>query len=103
MRASLLLLWTEQLENLLSAEGLLPVSVHSIQKDIESDKLVYIIDERGIEMGMCKERGWCKKREKLIRKKEWQGLSAHTYDCWLGSSLSNSPNGFQWILQDRRF
>jgi hypothetical protein len=53
MRISLLLLWTEPLESLLSAEGLLPVSVHSIQKDIESQKLVYIdIDERGIEMGI---------------------------------------------------
>jgi hypothetical protein len=46
---------TEQLENLLSAEGLLPVSVYniqnSIQKDIESEKLIYI-DESGIERGI---------------------------------------------------
>ncbi len=37
-------------------------------KDIEPEKLVYI-DESGIEMNICKDRGWGKKSEKLIGKK----------------------------------
>lgn len=37
-------------------------------KDIPKDKLVYI-DESGIDMNICKERGWGKKSEKLLGKK----------------------------------
>ena len=37
-------------------------------KDIALEKLVYI-DESGIDMGICKDRGWGKKGEKLIGKK----------------------------------
>jgi hypothetical protein len=39
-----------------------------------------------------------KKRVARIIKK-WQAVSTHTYDGWLGSSSSTSPNGFQSILQ----
>jgi hypothetical protein len=67
---------TEQLKKLLSAEGLLPVSVRSIQKDIESDKLVYI-DESGIEMGICRDREWCQKEEKLIGERVASSISTH--------------------------
>ena len=35
---------------------------------MQSEKLVYI-DESGIEMTICKDRGWVKKSEKLIGKK----------------------------------
>lgn len=37
-------------------------------KDIAIEKLVYI-DESGIDIGICKDRGWVKKGEKLIGKK----------------------------------
>ncbi len=37
-------------------------------KDIESERLVYI-DESGIDMSICKNRGWGKRREKLLGKK----------------------------------
>lgn len=37
-------------------------------KDIAAERLVYI-DESGIEMTVCKDRGWGKKGEKLIAKK----------------------------------
>jgi transposase len=37
-------------------------------KDIEPERLVYI-DESGIEMTVCKDRGWGKKSEKLLGKK----------------------------------
>lgn len=37
-------------------------------KEIPPENLVYI-DESGIEMGICKDRGWGKKSEKLICKK----------------------------------
>ena len=37
-------------------------------KDIEPERLVYI-DESGIDIGICKDRGWGKKGEKLIGKK----------------------------------
>ena len=37
-------------------------------KDIESERLVYI-DESGIEISVCKDRGWGKRGEKLIAKK----------------------------------
>lgn len=37
-------------------------------KDIALEKLVYI-DESGIDLGICKDRGWGKKGEKLIGKK----------------------------------
>ena len=37
-------------------------------KDIPKEKLVYI-DESGIDMNICKERGWGKKGEKLVGKK----------------------------------
>ncbi|MFN8832360.1 MAG: hypothetical protein ACK5WS_00970 [Alphaproteobacteria bacterium] len=37
-------------------------------KDIEIERRVYI-DERGIDIGMCKDRGRGKKGEKLIGKK----------------------------------
>ena len=33
-------------------------------KDIPKEKLVYI-DESGIEMNLCKDRGWSKRGEKL--------------------------------------
>ena len=36
-------------------------------KDIEAERLVYI-DESGIELTICKDRGWGKKSEKLIKK-----------------------------------
>jgi transposase len=37
-------------------------------KDIPKENLVYI-DESGIEMNICKERGWSKKGEKIVGKK----------------------------------
>ena len=37
-------------------------------KDIGPESLVYI-DESGIDMNICKDRGWAKKGEKLIDKK----------------------------------
>lgn len=37
-------------------------------KDIEPEKLVYI-DESGIDMSICKDRGWGKRSEKLVGKK----------------------------------
>ena len=37
-------------------------------KDIAAERLVYI-DESGIEMSVCKDRGWGKRGEKLIAKK----------------------------------
>ena len=37
-------------------------------KDIPPEKLVYI-DESGIDMGICKDRGWGKIGEKLMAKK----------------------------------
>jgi len=37
-------------------------------KDIAPDNLVYI-DESGIDMTICKERGWGKKSEKLVGRK----------------------------------
>ena len=37
-------------------------------KDIPKEKLVYI-DESGIEMNLCKDRGWSKRGEKLLGKK----------------------------------
>lgn len=37
-------------------------------KDIEPEKLVYI-DESGIDMNICKDRGWGKRSEKLVGKK----------------------------------
>ena len=37
-------------------------------KNIEPESLVYI-DESGIELTICKDRGWGKKSEKLIGKK----------------------------------
>ena len=39
-----------------------------IIKDIPKENLVYI-DESGIEMNICKEKGWGKKGEKLLGKK----------------------------------
>jgi len=39
-----------------------------IIKDIPSESLVYV-DESGIDMTICKDRGWGKKNEKLIGKK----------------------------------
>ena len=37
-------------------------------KDIPKESLVYI-DESGVEMTICKDRGWGKKSEKLLGKK----------------------------------
>lgn len=37
-------------------------------KDIPKEKIVYI-DESGIDMGICQDRGWGKKGEKLVGKK----------------------------------
>lgn len=37
-------------------------------KDIDPESLVYI-DDSGIELTICKDRGWGKKSEKLIGKK----------------------------------
>ena len=37
-------------------------------KDIAPESLVYI-DESGIELSICKERGWGQKSEKLVAKK----------------------------------
>jgi transposase len=39
-----------------------------VMKDIPTEELVYI-DESGIDMTICKDRGWCKKNKKLIGKK----------------------------------
>ena len=41
---------------------------HEVIKDIPPHRLVYI-DESGIELAICKERGWGKKSEKLAAKK----------------------------------
>ena len=40
-------------------------------KDIPAESLVYI-DESGINMSICKDRGWGKKSEKLLGKKSGQ-------------------------------
>ena len=40
-------------------------------KDLEQDKLVYI-DESGLEILICKDRGWEKKGDKLLGKKSGQ-------------------------------
>lgn len=37
-------------------------------KNIPKENLVYI-DESGFNMSICKDRGWCKKSEKLLGKK----------------------------------
>ena len=37
-------------------------------KEISSEKLVYI-DESAVDMSICKDRGWCKKNEKIPGKK----------------------------------
>lgn len=43
-------------------------SYQELIKDIPPERLVYI-DESGIEMSICKDRGWGRKSEKLIGKK----------------------------------
>ena len=44
-------------------------------KDIAPEKLVYI-DESGIELTICKDRGWGKKSKKLIEKEVVNIMSA---------------------------
>lgn len=39
-------------------------------KDTPPQSLVYI-DESGVELTICKDRGWGKKNEKLVGKKKW--------------------------------
>ena len=44
------------------------VAYQELIKDIPPQSLVYI-DESGIELTICKDRGWGKKSEKLVGKK----------------------------------
>jgi len=51
-------------------------------KEIPPQSLVYI-DESGIELTICKDRGWGKKSEKLVGKKSGKILRADEYYCWV--------------------
>ena len=44
------------------------VEYQELIKDISKEKIVYI-DESGIELNTCKDRGWSKRVEKLLGKK----------------------------------
>jgi transposase len=65
-------------------------------KDIPTQSLVYI-DESGIELTICKDRGWGKKSEKLIAKKSGKRYERTNIIAGLVNNKSIAPmvfNGF---------
>jgi hypothetical protein len=65
----------------------------AIINDIESEKLVSI-DESGIEMGICKDREWCQKEEKLIGKKSGKHYQRTHMIAGLVHHYPIAPMGF---------
>lgn len=62
-------------------------------KDIPSQNLVYI-DESGIELTICKDRGWGKKSEKLVAKKSGKYYERTNIIAGLVNNKSIAP----WYL-----
>ena len=62
-------------------------------KDIPSERLVYI-DESGIDIGICKDRGWGKKGEKLIAKKSGKYYERTNIIAGLVNNKSIAPMVF---------
>ena len=67
-------------------------------KDIPHQSLVYI-DESGIEMNICKDRGWGKVGEMLVGKKSGKYYERTNMNSRLCEAQTHSTYGFQWNMQ----
>lgn len=71
-------------------------------KDIPTESLVYI-DESGIDIGICKDRGWGKKDEKLVGKKSGKDYQRTNIIAGLVNNKSIAPMVFNGTCNTNLF
>jgi hypothetical protein len=71
-------------------------------KDIQTQSLVYI-DESGIDMNICKDRGWCRKNEKLVGKRSGKYYERTNIIAGLVNNKSIAPMVFNGTCNTNLF